>query len=72
MCDAVEINTGWSGICGKILTVSGFSVATHGMAAGAVLQPGYHESAVQPGQDIRHILRAFSLLRPGGVRLPSV
>ena len=28
MCDAVEINSGLSGICGKILTVSGYSVAT--------------------------------------------
>ncbi len=35
--------------------------------AGAVLQPDYYESAVQSRQDIRHILRAFSLLRPGGV-----
>ncbi|GJI51712.1 hypothetical protein ECZC21_53900 [Escherichia coli] len=28
MCDAVKSTAGWSGICGKILTVSGFSVAT--------------------------------------------
>ena len=28
MCDAVRLTAGWSGICGKILTVSGYSVAT--------------------------------------------
>ncbi len=35
-------------ICGKILTVSGTVWRLHGMAAGAVLQPDYNESAVQP------------------------
>lgn len=37
------------------------------MAAGAVLQPDHYESAVQSRAGYPHILRAFSLLRPGGV-----
>ncbi len=49
MCDAVEINSGlvrylrenFNGVRGSVWRL-------HGMAAGAVLQPGYHESAVQP------------------------
>ncbi len=59
---------GWFGICGKILTVSGVQCGDF-----MEWQPVQYYSRVimnppfSHGQDIRHILRAFSLLRPGGV-----
>ncbi len=60
MCDAVESNSGlvrylrenFNGVrvqCGDFMD----------WRTGAVLQPDYNESAVQPRQDIRHILRPF-------------
>ena len=60
MCDAVEINSGLVGICGKILTVSGVQCGDF-----MEWQPVQYYSRVimnppfSHGQDIRHILRAF-------------
>ena len=62
-----RLTAGWSGICGKILTVSGYSVATSWNGSRQYYSRVIMNPPFSHGQDIRHILRAFSLLRPGGV-----
>ncbi len=72
MCDAVEINSSWSGICGK--NFNGVRVQCGDFMEWQSVQY-YSRIIMNPpfshGQDIRHILRGFSLLRRGrsGCRL---
>ena len=68
MCDAVEINSGlvrylrdnFNGVrvqCGDFMEWQSVQYYSR-----IIMNPPFSH-----GQDIRHILRAFSLLRPGGV-----
>ncbi len=73
MCDAVEINSGlvrylrenFNGVrvqCGDFMEWQPVQYYSR-----IIMNPPFSH-----GQDIRHILRAFSLLRPGAFWLPSV
>ncbi|HDT1524960.1 TPA: plasmid SOS inhibition protein A [Escherichia coli] len=73
MCDAVEINSGlvrylrenFNGVrvqCGDFMEWQPVQYYSR-----IIMNPPFSH-----GQDIRHILRAFSLLRPGGERFPSL
>ncbi|SQM93349.1 adenine-specific DNA methylase [Escherichia coli] len=50
---------------GNTRSFANFIINNHKNKAGYFMQ--YYISFLSHGQDIRHILRAFSLLRPGGV-----